>query len=177
MSSPAFPLLPFLEGKRLKKGDSLRQLCRYTRGKYMTEKTPWKSRIFLRYLLYQLPGWALWSVVLLILQQFFKFPLWLVPAALAVWVVKDLILFSYTWTAYGAGHGAKRPFPGSRGVVVKSLSPEGYIRIEGELWRAEAADRARSIPPGETVTVEGTRGLTLFVRPVSLDTQVPRGVS
>lgn len=141
------------------------------------EKTPWKSRIFLRYLLYQLPGWTLWSVVILILQQFFVFPLWLVPAALAVWVVKDLILFSYTWMAYGAGPAVKRPFPGSRGVVVKSLSPEGYIRIEGELWRAETADQARSIPPGETVTVEDTRGLTLFVRPISRDSRVSGGVS
>jgi membrane protein implicated in regulation of membrane protease activity len=173
MTRPAFPLLPFLEGKRLKKGHSLRQLCGYTRGKYMTERTPWKSRIFLRYLLYQLPGWALWSVVLLILQQFFVFPLWLVPAALAVWVVKDLILFSYTWMAYGAGHGAKRPLPGFRGVVVKSLSPEGYIRIEGELWRAEAADPGKSIPSGETVTVERINGLTLLVRPVSRDSRRP----
>ena len=143
----------------------------------MVKKTPWKSRIFLRYLLYQLPGWALWSVVFLILQQFFVFPLWLVPVALAVWVVKDLILFSYTWMAYGAGHGAKRPLPGFSGVVVKSLSPEGYIRIEGELWRAETADHASSIPPGETVTVEEIRGFTLFVRPVSRETQVSGGVS
>lgn len=141
------------------------------------ERTPWGSRIFLRYLLYQVPGWALWSVVLLFLRQFFVFPLWLVPAALAVWVVKDLILFSYTWTAYGPGPGAKRPLPGSRGVVVKSLSPEGYIRIGGELWRAEAADRGKSIPAGETVTVEGINGLTLFVRPVCRDTQVPGSLS
>jgi membrane protein implicated in regulation of membrane protease activity len=143
----------------------------------MTERTPWKSRIFLRYLLYQLPGWALWSVVLLILQQVFVFPLWLVPSALAVWVVKDLILFSYTWMAYGSGHAAKRPLPGSRGVVVKSLSPEGYIRIEGELWRAETADHGKSIPAGETVTVEGINGLTLLVRPVSRDSRVSDGVS
>lgn len=138
----------------------------------MTERTPWKSRIFLRYLLYQLPGWGLWTLVLLILQQFFVFPLWLVPAALTVWVAKDLILFSYTWMAYGAGQAGKRPLSGSRGVVVKSLSPKGYIRIEGELWRAEAADLGRSIPPGETVTVEETRGLTLYVRPISRDNGV-----
>ena len=131
------------------------------------EKTPWKSRIFLRYLLYQLPGWGLWSLVLLILQHLLVFPLWLVPTVLAVWVVKDLILFSYTWMAYGAGRAASRPLPGSRGVVVKSLSPEGYVRIEGELWRAEAADHAGSILPGETVTVEGINGLTLLVGPIS----------
>lgn len=142
----------------------------------MMERTPWGSRIFLRYLLYQLPGWALWSVVLLILQQLFVFPLWLVPAALAVWVAKDLILFSYVWMAYGAGHAAKRPLAGSRGVVVKSLSPEGYIRIEGELWRAETADHARSIPPGETVTVEGINGLTLLVQPFTGTTEF-RGAS
>lgn len=138
----------------------------------MVERTPWRSRIFLRYLLYQLPGWSLWSLVLLILQQFFVFPLWLVPAALAVWVVKDLILFSYTWMAYGAGPEAKRPLPGSRGVVVKPLSPEGYIRIGGELWRAETAEGEESIHPGETVMVEGINGLTLLVRPVSRDTQI-----
>jgi membrane protein implicated in regulation of membrane protease activity len=142
----------------------------------MKERTPWGSRIFLRYLLYQLPGWGVWSLVLFILQHWLLFPRWIIPAALAVWVVKDLILFSYTWMAYGAGRGARRPLPGSRGVVVKTLSPEGYLRIEGELWRAEGADPARPILPGENVTVEGIEGLTLLVRPVSRDTQAPGGV-
>lgn len=140
------------------------------------ERTPWGSRIFLRYLLYQLPGWIVWTLVFLILQQLFVFPLWLVPGALTVLVVKDLILFSYTWMAYGAGPAAKRPLPGSAGVVVKSLSPDGYIRIGGELWRAETADRARIIPAGETVTVEEIRGLTLFVRPSPRNTRVSGGV-
>jgi membrane protein implicated in regulation of membrane protease activity len=140
------------------------------------ERTPWGSRIFLRYLLYQIPGWSLWSLVLLILQQLFMFPWWLVPGALAVWVAKDLILFSYVWMAYDNHFPGKRPLPGSRGVVVKTLSPEGYIRIEGELWRAETADHARSILPCEMVTIEEVRGLTLFVRPVSRDTRVSGSV-
>jgi len=143
----------------------------------MLEKTPWKSRIFLRYLLYQIPGWSLWTLLLLILQQVFVFPWWLVPGALAVWVFKDLVLFSYVWMAYDIHSPPKRPIPTSRGVVVKTLSPEGYIRIEGELWRAETAERGRVILPGETVTVEEVRGLTLLVRPDSRDSRFYRNVS
>ena len=141
------------------------------------EKTPWKSRIFLRYLLYQIPGWSLWSILLLILQQLFIFPWWLVPGTLAVWVVKDLVLFSYVWMAYDIHSPAKRPIPASLGVVVKTLSPEGYIRIEGELWRAETAERGRTILPGETVAVEEVRGLTLLVRPDSQDNRFSRDAS
>ncbi len=138
----------------------------------MLEKTPWKSRIFFRYLLYQIPGWSLWSILFLILQQLFIFPWWLVPGVLAVWVVKDLVLFPYVWMAYDIHSPAKRPLPGSWGAVVKTLSPEGYVRIEGELWRAETAEPGRAILPGETVTVEEVRGLTLLVRPVSRDSQM-----
>lgn len=134
------------------------------------ERTPWGSRIFLCYLLYQIPGWSLWSLVLLILRQWFVFPWWLIPGALAVWVAKDLILFPYVWRAYDSRSPANHPLAGSRGVVVKTLSPEGYIRIQGELWRAETAEQETSIPPGETVTVEGIKGLTLLVRPSSGDT-------
>ena len=139
------------------------------------EKTPWWSRTFLRYLLYQLPGFGLWSLVFLIVQQLLVLPLWLVPAALSVLLAKDLILFPSIWMAYESGSGAQHPPPGSLGVVVKTLSPEGYIRIEGELWRAETAKGERPIPDGETVTVEEIRGLTLLVRRVTRDSQVPGG--
>jgi len=109
----------------------------------------------------------MWGLVLFILQKWIVFPWWLVPAAMVVWVAKDVILFPYVWMAYDTRSPPNRPLPGSRGVVVKSLSPEGYIRIEGELWRAETLERGKVLLPGETVTVERIEGLTLFVRPAS----------
>jgi membrane-bound serine protease (ClpP class) len=38
------------------------------------------------------------------------------------------------------------------GVVRKTLDPEGYVFVNGELWRARTADG--HIPAGETVRVE-----------------------
>ena len=51
---------------------------------------------------------------------------------------------------------------GERGVVRRN----GYVQINGELWRAHAADD-EVLPPGQEVQVEAIEdGLTLEVRPV-----------
>jgi membrane-bound serine protease (ClpP class) len=44
--------------------------------------------------------------------------------------------------------------------VAEELRPYGYVRVQGELWRAHAADEAA---PGEKVRVVGRDGLTLEV--------------
>jgi membrane-bound ClpP family serine protease len=51
---------------------------------------------------------------------------------------------------------------GSRGEVVKSLDPEGMVRIRGELWKAKSA--GRKINAGTEVVVVGREGLKLIVR-------------
>jgi membrane protein implicated in regulation of membrane protease activity len=139
----------------------------------MVGKTPWKSRIFPRYLLYQVPGWSLGLLVLIFLRKWLASPWWLVSALTFILVLKDLILFPYVWMAYGAGFPGKSPLPGSRGVVVKPLAPAGYIRIGGELWRALNLEGERPIPVGESVTVEEILGLTLFVKPATPRTRQP----
>jgi membrane-bound serine protease (ClpP class) len=53
---------------------------------------------------------------------------------------------------------------GQIGVVREALDPEGFIFVHGELWRART--NGLSVPPGETVRVEGLdEGLTLRVAP------------
>jgi membrane-bound serine protease (ClpP class) len=47
------------------------------------------------------------------------------------------------------------------GVVRQTLDPEGFVFVNGELWRARAANG--HIPAGETVRVEGVDGLVLEV--------------
>jgi membrane-bound serine protease (ClpP class) len=51
---------------------------------------------------------------------------------------------------------------GERAAVVAPLSPEGTVRLRGELWRARSAVPAAA---GEAVRVAGVDGLTLEVEP------------
>ena len=56
---------------------------------------------------------------------------------------------------------------GSRGKVVSLLTPEGFVRIKGELWQATSA--GERIDTGEEVTVLGQDGLKLIVRQSNKD--------
>ncbi len=53
---------------------------------------------------------------------------------------------------------------GAIGVADEELAPRGYVRVRGELWRAELLGRER-LAPGSKVSVHGVRDLTLLVRP------------
>jgi membrane-bound ClpP family serine protease len=50
---------------------------------------------------------------------------------------------------------------GKVGVVVKKVRRGIWVRVNGEIWKAETADRVKS---GEEVIVEDIRGLVLVVR-------------
>jgi membrane-bound ClpP family serine protease len=52
---------------------------------------------------------------------------------------------------------------GSSGIAVDQLSPSGYVRINGELWRAKINENESVIKKGETITVRCLDGLTLTV--------------
>jgi membrane protein implicated in regulation of membrane protease activity len=51
---------------------------------------------------------------------------------------------------------------GRRAVAVGSLTPEGQVKVDGELWRARCAGYAA---PGTPLVVTGIDGLTLEVEP------------
>jgi membrane-bound serine protease (ClpP class) len=51
---------------------------------------------------------------------------------------------------------------GMRAEVVQPCSPVGLVRVRGELWSARASVPVDS---GQTVTVSGMDGLTLWVEP------------
>jgi membrane protein implicated in regulation of membrane protease activity len=133
-------------------------------------KKSWPARILFKYLLIQLPGWALWTLALILVQHWIHFPGWIIPLFVAVWVGKDIIMFPFVWRAYDSEYGQKgHPRSGDRGVVVKRLSPHGYVRIHGELWRAWMTGGEGSLSEGETVRVLEVQGLTLIVEPVSVN--------
>jgi membrane-bound ClpP family serine protease len=51
---------------------------------------------------------------------------------------------------------------GTEGLVAKRLKPDGYIKIDGELWAASAANG--QIESGTPVVVTGQQGLKLVVQ-------------
>ena len=124
------------------------------------------SRTFLKYLVVQIPGWFLLLGILLVVGSWVGLPGWSVGALLALGIVKDLALYPLLRHAY---EGDPRTVPerlvGFRGSVAKALSPEGYIRVRGELWHAEATTTGETVPEGTKVRICSARGLTLTVQP------------
>jgi membrane-bound serine protease (ClpP class) len=55
---------------------------------------------------------------------------------------------------------------GRRATVVDALRPRGRVRLDGEVWNAEAA---RQVEVGAEVVVIGVEGLTLRVRPAAME--------
>ena len=106
---------------------------------------------------------ALVAVVLWLLPRFgINIPLW----GLILIVVA---LGTYAWVAYQRGRKSldKKPIlspdVGSRGQTITPISPTGYVRINGELWRASSS---ATIGAGEDIAVAGMKGMTLLVSPV-----------
>jgi membrane protein implicated in regulation of membrane protease activity len=134
-------------------------------GKIM--KRRWTSRAARRYALFQLPGLALVVLVLILIGRWSDLPAWVFWVVIVLWVLKDLAAFPFVWTAYDP-HDGGNPLVGARGVARERLAPSGYVRIRGELWKAQATGD-RAIECGETVRVRSAHGLTLTVEPEADD--------
>lgn len=122
------------------------------------------ARVTLRYFLFQIPGWVLVAVLAFSLREPFGAAPWLAWAIVLAWIGKDVLLFPFIWHAYvpDTPHAA-HTLMGARGVVAERLAPAGYVRVGGELWRAELSDAGAPLEPGAVVRVSGMRGLTLLV--------------
>ena len=57
---------------------------------------------------------------------------------------------------------------GETGVSSSALTPEGQVKVYGEIWNAESADKKR-IKKGKKVTIESIEGLTLKVKEIPED--------
>lgn len=121
-------------------------------------------KTFVRYLLFQIMGWVLLAGFLSVLVIGDAVPLWAAVGFFLFWLVKDLAFYPLVRSSYekDVKTGAEK-LVGRRGVVQEPLAPEGYIKIDGELWRAQAKPTDQTIPQGSPVRVRGAQGLTLIV--------------
>jgi membrane protein implicated in regulation of membrane protease activity len=113
------------------------------------------------YIVAQLPGWILAAVALTALSKWMALPGWLAPGFLVVWIIKDLLLFP-TMRRYYRSEPARQRMVGQRGTAVTAIAPNGFVRVNGELWQAEST---RHLAEGSNVVVRGIQGLQLRVAP------------
>ena len=128
------------------------------------------SSSFWRYTAFQVPGWIIAGGGGWLLHRWLDIPLWVASGVLVVWVIKDYALYPLLGSAYELDH--RRPIDrlvGEHGTASDALSPIGYIRVRGELWRArsesEDVEGGKAIVPGDRVEVIGVDGTLLVVRP------------
>jgi len=121
------------------------------------------SREIWSYLLWQLPGWGLAGVILMSLNVLVGLPGWAGVVLFFLVVAKDVLMFPVMREAFRPSGSARERLIGARGRAVDGLAPSGYVRVDGELWRAEVSERGKDIPAGSPVVVRDARGLTLIV--------------
>ena len=108
---------------------------------------------------------AILIMVFLLPSLGIRLPLWVVALIVAVLLLKDVLVAPYV-----LGGGLERKpstgaeaLVGRTAVVVEDLSPEGLVKLDGELWRAKCLHgTARR---GEKVRVVEVRGTRLLVEP------------
>lgn len=115
---------------------------------------------FTYYLAWQAPSWIAVVAALLLLRWLADLPVWIVAVGVAAVVVKDLAMYRVLRPML---QPPRARLVGARGRAVEPLAPTGYVRVEGELWRAEAA--GAPIAAGTDVVVCEANGLTLRVEP------------
>lgn len=128
----------------------------------------WTIKVLMKYILFQLPELALLIVALLLLQFWNILSQITVWAIIAIWIVKDAILFPFVWRSFDFGqHQDANPLIGQVGFTKEKLDPSGYISVRGELWKATISEEHPPIDKGKNVRILSCEGLTLVVEAIT----------
>ena len=137
---------------------------RFEQYRMLSKET--KRRIVLRYALYQIPDMMILVLILFMLHQWVDLSLWLYIGFVSLWMVIYVLVFTFVWPAYDKPRpGDVKSLIGTQGIAEELLDPSGYIRVHGELWRAEVIGTTMAIEKGQAVLIERADGLTLLVKP------------
>jgi membrane-bound serine protease (ClpP class) len=105
---------------------------------------------------------------MVIVRQFINIPTWVILSIIALWCIKDVLLFPSVWRAYDISTQRNvQPIVGMKGIVKQQLDPSGYVKVRGELWQAELVVGKTPVKRGEKIEVKGIRGLTLLVKNIN----------
>jgi len=127
----------------------------------MTRARTFSDRTFVRYLVFQIPEWALVGLLLFAIHHYTDAPVWLLLTAGVGFALKDILLYPWLRHAYEkVGSDPGEHLVGRRGVAIEEVAPEGWVRVHAELWRAESS---HPIPAGTAIRVRDLRGHVLVV--------------
>ena len=129
-------------------------------------------RIVIKYFLLQLPGIILLVALLWWARQWFKVPDYWLWLPLLIWVGKDVVLFPFLWRYYDSKQIPDHfEMVGRQGTALNDLNPEGYVRINGERWKAVTKGRHTTVLAGNKIQVVGIHGLQLVVQLDSINAE------
>ena len=123
--------------------------------------SPW-----LKYLLFQIPGWLIAAAVLAILVRLESLSKWLAVLCFFAWLLKDLLVYPFFRRAYEPGVTGSARLVGSRGTAEGDLAPTGYIRVRGELWRAVVSPADHVVRAGTEVEIVSAERMEVLVRAI-----------
>jgi membrane protein implicated in regulation of membrane protease activity len=118
---------------------------------------------FWAYLVLQVPDILLAGLILFVLHRWAGLPYGWAAGAFVAWIVKDIAMYPVVRGVLSPARTGADAFIGARGVVSDALAPLGYVRLDGELWRAECLQPRQAIPVGAPVVVRAVQGLTFLV--------------
>ena len=125
-----------------------------------------KPAVYVRYALLSLLELVVVGFILFIVRRWLGISEWLFWSLVAGWVAKDVVLFPFVWRAYDQeAPRTADAMTGEVGIARDRLDPSGYVRVRGELWKAEREADGPPIEAGCRVRVRRREGLTLFVAP------------
>jgi membrane protein implicated in regulation of membrane protease activity len=130
-----------------------------------------KTRPPLWYTLQAVLSWILEEILLVavvmwLLPHFFNIntPLWVLAILMLALAVYSGVMYRFGRTTFFIKPKvAADNIIGSVGTVTKPLTPEGYVKVGGVLWKAKC--RETELDVGEEVEVVGMEGLRLLVEP------------
>jgi membrane-bound ClpP family serine protease len=105
---------------------------------------------------------------MLVLQGYGLVSVSLAWSLIGLWVLKEAVLYPFLWHAYeGKYSDDLNPLIGVDAIAQQRLDPDGYIRVRGELWRAELKQGCQPVEKDGKVRVCAIHGLILSVEPES----------
>ena len=127
------------------------------------------SRVFLRYLAFQIPGFCLAAIALTLLARWTSLTDGAALVLFGLWVLKDLAIYPWAKVGYDSrpGQGGTDGLLGSTGTVLDDRVDEGsgHVRVGAERWRARLV-AGEPVGVGAQVRVVEVHGLTLVVERV-----------
>ena len=113
-----------------------------------------------RYILFQIPELVLTIVILFIIKYFYDFPSWIIGLVVVFSIIKDIILYRYTWTSYVVyGKADHAGVKGKQCTAQEDFDKRGLVKLNGELWKVQVNSPVKK---GENLIITDVKGLLLI---------------